>query len=432
MFNNRLKGELELTRSELTRQKAFIEALNQSMASITFTPQGEVVDANALFLKTVGYTLPEVVGHHHSMFCDESERHSPEYQRFWQELAQGQVKSGTFRRRGKQGQNIWLEATYFPVKVEGSVVQVIKIALDVTAQQDQRLTQEALFQALDRSMAIIEFTPHGEILNANKNFLDTLGYRLDEIKGKHHRIFCDESFYREQPHFWEDLAQGRFKSGQFLRRGHHGEEVWIEATYNPIFGAGGKVTKVIKFAADITAQIKRAHAVQEVAEVARSTSVETEQSARKGVNLLTGVVETSASIASQMEEASDYMDKLNAQSQSIEAIVSTISGIADQTNLLALNAAIEAARAGDQGRGFAVVADEVRQLAARTSQSTGEIANVVRKNRELTGQVSAQMGAVSSSAQQGQRQIGEVACVMEEIRRGAEHVSVTIAGLSHS
>ncbi|MCR6555921.1 PAS domain-containing protein, partial [Aeromonas sp. CPF2-S1] len=175
----------------------------------------------------------------------------------------------------RQGETRWLEATYFPVKHQGRVTRVFKIASDVTEQHQRLERLEALTEALDRSRAMIEFTPNGDILHANANFLSVMGYTLGEIAGRHHRIFCDEAFLREQPRFWEELARGQFKSGLFMRHNSRGQAVWLEATYNPIRDGSGKVVRVVKFASDITARIEQNHATREAARLAHSTAQET-------------------------------------------------------------------------------------------------------------------------------------------------------------
>ncbi|WP_429123795.1 methyl-accepting chemotaxis protein [Aeromonas allosaccharophila] len=430
MFNSKLKAELQQCQEQLLAQQGFFDAVHGSVATITFTPDGTVLAANDLFLNVVGFSAPEVVGHHHRMFCDPQYAQSSAYQQFWADLKQGRSRTGVFQRFNKRGEAIWLEATYFPVKLRGVVTKVIKIAADITEHHLQLLSQQAVVTALDRSMAMIEFTPSGEVVTANGNFLHTMGYTLAQVQGKHHRIFCDEQFYREQPHFWEELGRGQYKSGLFCRQNSHGGKVWLEATYNPILDDNRKVVKVIKFASDITERINKSDAVREAAMLAHGAARETLNCAERGAGLLASVVDTSSLIASQLTHSIGLINQLNEQSRNIEAIVSTISSIADQTNLLALNAAIEAARAGDQGRGFAVVADEVRQLAARTSLSTDEIAKVVQNNRELTARVTSEMSDVASSAELGKQQVGEVNEVMSEIRREANNVSSTVSDLA--
>ncbi|WP_033138330.1 methyl-accepting chemotaxis protein [Aeromonas finlandensis] len=430
MFNSKLKAELQQCQEQLLEQQGFFDAVHGSVATITFTPDGTVLAANDLFLNVVGFSASEVVGQHHRIFCDKQYAQSSAYQQFWADLKQGRSRTGVFQRFNKRGEAIWLEATYFPVKLRGVVTKVIKIAADITEHHLQLLSQQAVVTALDRSMAMIEFTPTGEVITANSNFLHTMGYTLAQVQGKHHRIFCDDKFYREQPHFWEELGRGQYQSGLFCRQNSHGSTVWLEATYNPILDENRKVVKVIKFASDITERINKSDAVREAAMLAHDAARETLSCAERGAGLLASVVDTSSLIASQLTHSIGLINQLNEQSRSIEAIVSTISSIADQTNLLALNAAIEAARAGDQGRGFAVVADEVRQLAARTSLSTDEIAKVVQNNRELTAKVTSEMSDVASSAELGKQQVGEVDEVMNEIRREANNVSSTVSDLA--
>ncbi|BBQ29777.1 methyl-accepting chemotaxis protein [Aeromonas caviae] len=430
MFNQKLKAQLQACQTRLDEEQGIIEAIKAGAATVIFSPEGIIQEASTPFLALMGYGAAELIGQPHSQLCPRAWGESGDYRQFWRRLAQGEVQSGTFERVNRQGETRWLEATYFPVKHQGRVTRVLKMASDVTEQHLRLERLEGLTEALDRSRAMIEFTPNGDILHANANFLSVMGYTLGEIAGRHHRIFCDETFLREQPRFWEELARGQFKSGLFMRHNSRGQAVWLEATYNPIRDGSGKVVRVVKFASDITARIEQNHATREAARLAHSTAQETLHSAEEGAGLLRAVVQTSSLIASQVDEAIALIGQLNEQSRSIEAIVSTISAIADQTNLLALNAAIEAARAGEQGRGFAVVADEVRQLAARTSLSTDEIAKVVQKNRELTARVTDDMAGVAGSAELGKQQIAGVDKLMSEIHQEADRVSQTVSALS--
>ncbi len=432
-FGGKIKKQLQETEAQLSYTNNIINAIKHHVAFISFKPDGTIIDANDLFLKTVGYDKTQIVGKHHQMFCVGSYAQSKEYQQFWQDLRQNKSHRGLFLRKRADGSELWLEATYFPIKDDtGSVIRVVKLAADVTQQHQEWLAQKSLLDALERSLAIIEFTPDGHIVNANKNFLKTVGYSLEEIKGKHHKMFCTDDFYRDNPQFWDGLCSGRYEAGRYERVGKSGQSIWLEATYNPIFDEHGKVIKVVKFATDITKVVVYNRSVKDSAHMASTTSEQTAQIARKGIEALKVAVETSSKISEQVSVTTGLIDKFNEQSKNIENIVSTISAIAEQTNLLALNAAIEAARAGDQGRGFAVVADEVRQLAARTSQSTAEISEVVVENHEMTGKVTQNIQTVSDIAEQGSQRINEVESIMQEIYTGAVHVTETTSRLSQT
>ncbi|HBO9664030.1 methyl-accepting chemotaxis protein, partial [Pseudomonas aeruginosa] len=337
-----------------------LEAIGQNVATIRFTPDGQILSANPLFLAVVGYSADELVGKHHRIFCEEDFQASAAYVRFWKELASGTPQRGVFKRLRRDGTPVWLEATYFPVKnAEGAVVEVLKIAADVTRNHSELLLLNAINDAIRQSMAVIEFTPDGEILDANENFLRLFGYSLKSLKGQHHRMLCFDEFYRENPDFWARLRHGEFSRGHFERRSAAGERVHIEATYNPVKDSSGRIIKVIKFAIDVTEQVNRNEEVRRAAELSFSTAEETAQISTRGIDSLDQSVALSAKTLSMVNTAVGLISQLTHQTKDIENIVTTIQSVAEQTNLLALNAAIEAARAGDMGRGFAVVADEV-------------------------------------------------------------------------
>jgi len=242
--------------SDLT---AVYEALNRVQAIIEFELDGTVVSANENFLRNFGYGLDEIVGKHHRMFCDPSYAESPEYTEFWKKLGRGEYVTAEFKRLAKGGEEIWLRASYNPVFDEdGKPVKVMKFATNVTASKLQTAEYEGMVTAINRVQAVIEFKLDGTVINANENFLRIFGYGLDEIVGKHHRIFCDPC-YAESPEyteFWKKLGRGEFEAGEFKRMHKDGTQVWVQASYNPIFDMDGRPLKVVKFASDITSEVE--------------------------------------------------------------------------------------------------------------------------------------------------------------------------------
>ncbi|MGM0767910.1 MAG: methyl-accepting chemotaxis protein [Pseudomonadota bacterium] len=424
-----LTQELEVSRNDYTRMRQILDAISAQVGYIEFSRSGVVEAANDNLLALVGYQREEVVGKHHRVLCDSRYASSPEYQRFWQELGRGISQQGTFPRYTKDGRRVWLEATYFPVfNAEGDLFKVIKIAKDATATQEKVADDNAMLEAINRYMAVIKFTPDGEILEANGNFLATTGYAEDEILHQHHKMFCFEEFYRENPDFWQRLARGESFSGQFERRNRNGRSIWLEATYSPVLDGDGRVYKVIKFAADITARVTNA---REAAEVAASTSEETSQIAAEANRALAVAVETSESTLAKVSSAAEVSRALETQAEQIGSIVSTIRAVAEQTNLLALNAAIEAARAGEMGRGFAVVADEVRQLAAKTAHSLEQISTVVGKNSHLIESLRASMDGVSDLSRRSSGEISGVANGIQQVEKGMTELAAVVARLTN-
>ena len=252
-------AELDAARARLRDSQSMLDAINKVMAVIEFTPQGNVLTANENFLNTMGYELNDIVGRHHSQFVETKVSASAEYGEFWSKLKSGKFDEGVYKRVGKGGKEIWIQASYNPVFDEnGEVCRIIKFATDITAEKLSAADTAGQLKAIHRAQAVIEFNLDGSIITANENFLHTLGYQLSEIEGKHHRLFVDREYassdaYKE---FWKKLNAGEFHQGQFKRINKSGDEIWISATYNPIFDANGKLGKVVKYAKDITESIK--------------------------------------------------------------------------------------------------------------------------------------------------------------------------------
>ncbi|ELO1777871.1 PAS domain-containing methyl-accepting chemotaxis protein [Vibrio fluvialis] len=431
MFGSKKKQHaLQALENEKFQFECFQSAIKEQVPYIEFTPDGHIRFANSLFLGVVGYTLEQIAGKHHSILCFPEDTVTAEYKQLWGDLKNGKPVRGRFIRKDSQDKAVWVAATYFPVVQNGKVAYVAKVASNVTQEQVELERNQALLKAMDKSLAVIDFTPDGTVLNANKNFLSCLDYRLDEITGQHHRIFCEDDFYQSNPNFWSDLATGKIQSGLFKRRDKHGRVIWLEATYNPIFNHENKVVKIIKLASDITERVEQAMVVRDAAKKSCQIAEDTVTIARQGQDSIASMLSNSKEINAAVDAVSGLIEELNRQSKSVEAIVSTISEIAEQTNLLALNAAIEAARAGDQGRGFAVVADEVRKLASRTSTSTSEIAAVIDKNSQIIGNIDHKIKVVFDKASHGENQANTVSGVIEEIIYDADLVSETVQKLS--
>ncbi|UVH53548.1 PAS domain-containing methyl-accepting chemotaxis protein [Pseudomonas sp. CBSPBW29] len=434
MLFNAHKKTISTLQATLAQQASLLDAIDRSMAVIEFDLQGTVLRANENFLKAMGYTADQVVGQSHRLFCTPAFARSAEYGQLWTQLRNGQFQSGTFERITRSGQPIWLEASYNPVRDEsGSVVKVVKYAMDVTPKMQAESEANAKLQAIDRAMAVIEFNLDGTIISANQNFLNRMGYSLAQVQGKHHRMFCtpelaNSSAYGE---FWQRLNQGELFNGQFERIDKNGHAVWLEANYNPVYDASGRLCKVVKYASDVTAMVEKHAADAQSATQAYHISLQTRDFAEKGAEVIQQTATGMREIAANIDGSSALIAKLGERSQQITAIVNTIRGIADQTNLLALNAAIEAARAGEQGRGFAVVADEVRQLAARTSGSTAEISSMIEMIQTETRQAIDSMDGTRDRAAQGVDLANQAGTVILQIREGASEAVQAVSAFAN-
>jgi methyl-accepting chemotaxis protein len=492
----------KIDQTDLENQQAQIEllqlrgigaALDRSQAIIEFDPSGNILTANSNFLKTVGYDLAEIKGRHHRMFCDPRYSESLNYRLFWEKLGRGEFDSAEYKRLGRGGKEIWIQASYNPIMdANGKVLKVVKFATDITEQKIKNAVYEGKVTAISKAQAVIEFNLDGTVITANENFLKTLGYAdVRDLAGKHHRMFCDPAYTNTQEYrnFWEKLGRGEFDSGEYKRVAKSGAEIWIQASYNPIFDADGKVIMVVKFATDITAQKKKVtefeghvNLLEETANslasaatqltatatqlsaTAGKTSDESGAASNAAEEVATGVqtvatnteemvasikeisrsanesAEMSKATSARAQETNATVTQLGASSREIGEVIKVISSIAQQTNLLALNATIEAARAGDAGKGFAVVANEVKELAKQTAKATQDITNKIgaiqadsQRAVDAIGNISVAIdklngisGTIAAAVEEQTATTNEVSRVVQEASKGVQGISASI------
>ncbi|WP_417580401.1 methyl-accepting chemotaxis protein [Pelagibacterium sp.] len=475
------------------------DALLRSQALIEFTLDGTVVSANANFLSLMGYSLEEIAGKHHSIFVDADYAGTSDYQTFWKRLRSGEYESAEYKRIAKGGREVWIQASYNPVfDAEGNTVGIVKFATDVTARKVTGADARGQIAAISKSQAVIEFDLSGTILNANSNFCEALGYPLEEISRKHHSMFVTplEAKSAEYALFWDRLREGNFDSGEYRRIGKGGREVWIQASYNPIFDPSGRPYKVVKYATDITARknavamlgdqlgqmadgslidtletampeeleavrvavkstiVQFSSIVRQLSEtstglrdatseiavgsrdlaersasqassVAETTSAiegltqTVNANAQRAIDVSTGAEKATglaAELGEAMDEADLAMGAITASSTKIADVIKMIDDIAFQTNLLALNASVEAARAGDAGKGFAVVAVEVRRLAQSAASASNDVKKLVetsqsevKKGTTLVSRANGQVGHLLASLRESAQLISEIA-----------------------
>lgn len=413
-----------------------IDAINRVQAVIHFGLDGTIIDANKNFLRTMGYTLEEIKGRHHSIFVDRDYAKSPAYAEFWNKLRNGEHQQDEFRRITKDGSDVWLHASYNPIYDQNcNLIEIVKFATDVTAEKLRNLDYQGQIEAVHRVQGVIEFNLEGTILSANQNFLSLMGYSLDEIKGHHHSMFVEpgeerSAAYRE---FWQNLRAGHPDSRVFKRFGKGGNQVWIQASYTPILDLSGRPIKVVKFASDLTGIITQTEMTQKTAEsVATATEELSSSIAEISRNMAmsrdaTNQIMTTSTASGA--EASRLVESMN----SMQRIVNLIHDIAGRVKLLALNATIEAARAGEAGKGFAVVANEVKSLSDQTAKATNEIGQEIASVQTISSKVAESIHQTLDGVTLVSEYVSSVAVAMEEqtavTREISEHSTAMVTAV---
>ena len=406
--------------------KAVYDAIGRSQAVIEFKMDGTIANANKLFLDAMGYVLNEVKGKNHSMFVDPAYKNSAEYREFWAKLNRGEFQTGEFKRIGKGGKEVWIQASYNPIMDgSGRPVKVIKFATDVTKAKMKAADTASQIAAIDKSQGMIEFNMDGTVITANENFLKVMGYTLAEIQGKHHSMFVEPSCrdtpeYRE---FWAKLNRGEFQASEYKRIGKGGKEVWIQASYNPIRDLNGKIYKIVKFATDVTETVSsKLDARNTIGNVA--AGVEQLNASIKGISDSMSKSSLAANTAAeQVGTADQATQRLSSAAQAMVGIVEVINDIASQINLLALNATIESARAGEAGKGFAVVANEVKNLANQAKNATEHISKEIDGMRGISDEVVGALSVIKKSIEDVREYVTSTAAAVEEQSAATHEIS---------
>ena len=434
----------DITATKLARLDADgkLSAIDRAQAVIEFDMTGHVLKANGNFLSLMGYHVDEIAGRHHRMFVSSDEAATAEYQAFWERLGRGEFEGGEYKRIGRDGREVWIQATYNPIfDPTGRPVKVVKFATDVTAAKLRAADFEATVAAIDLGQAVVEFDLDGKVITANRNFLKAMGYTLREIQGHHHSLFCTAEYTQglEYRDFWLKLGEGELFSGRFHRVGKYNRDVWIQATYNPILDLNGKVSKVIKFAHDVTKEVELERRItaqttemrQSVTQLLETIKSIAEHSG-EAAELAQGSTMAAQSGFDAMQKSLATIGAIQTSSTRVSEIVRAIGEIAGQTNLLAFNAAIEAARAGPHGVGFSVVAGEVRKLAERSSAAAREIATLIAESGAQVERGASVSADAASSFEVIQSSVSRTGASISVIAQAAEHqreVACAVTGM---
>jgi methyl-accepting chemotaxis protein len=371
-----------------------VGAIRKSQAVIEFNMDGTIIDANDNFLKALGYTLDEVKGKHHSMFVEEAYRQSSAYREFWVKLNRGEYVAEEFKRIGKGGKEVWIQASYNPIiNLNGKPFKVVKYATDVTQQKLTNSDYAGQIAAIGKSQAVIEFNMDGTIVAANDNFLKALGYTLDEVKGKHHSMFVDEAHRQSSDYkqFWVRLNQGEYQAGEYLRIGKGGKEVWIQASYNPIMDLNGKPFKVVKYATDITQQVKTKNEVALGAEREKLAAVELKQKVDSVLKVVTAAAEGDLT-------------------QEITVLGSDAVGLMGQgLSKLLGNLRTGFAAIGQNSQSLASASEELSSNSQQMSANAEETSTQAKVVSNATAQVSQNLQTVATGAEEMGASIKEIA-----------------------
>ncbi|XZE18194.1 methyl-accepting chemotaxis protein [Pirellulaceae bacterium SH449] len=406
-------------------KQAMFDAFSRSMAIIEFSVDGVIQWANENFLQTVGYSLDEIKGRHHSLFVDTEYRNSSEYRDFWYELGQGSSKVGRFKRIGKGGREIFLQAAYSPVlDKSGATLKVVKLAADVTDDALRELRTQEREQAIQTQQA-----EDKRLLEEKVNELSTVveaAARGDLTQQAN--VSGNDDIGRFSLHLRRMIGDLRLLISEVMaaaQQQNEGARTIAESSANLSEGAQMQAASVEEMTASVAQMIDAMEVISKNANEAKNKAVETSKLAKGG-----GVT---------VNEAVNSMKMIQKSSEQINEIIQVISEIASQTNLLALNAAIEAARAGEHGLGFAVVADEVRKLAERSSEAAKEITKLIKESSRrveeganLSKKVGDSLNQILESVDDTAEGIAQIATSTEAQAASAQEVKTAIRSVSET
>ncbi|MEJ0049063.1 MAG: methyl-accepting chemotaxis protein [Rhodospirillales bacterium] len=396
----------KLQEADFTGQLA---AIGKAQAVIEFALDGRVLTANPNFLNAVGYTLEEVRGQHHSLFVDAAYRQSTEYRMFWEKLGRGEYDAGQYKRIAKGGREVWLQASYNPIMdMNGKPFKVVKYATDITAEKLQAADFSGQLAAISKAQAVIEFGMDGRVLTANPNFLNAVGYTIDEVRGQHHSMFVDPAYRQsgEYRMFWEKLGRGEYDAGQYKRIAKGGREIWLQASYNPILDLNGKPFKVVKYATDVTDQVHAAELLRLAVEQIQSVVT------RAQANDLSQRVPIEGKLG-------DIKDLCNGVNGMLDTMTNVVAGIIEASTTIAT-----AAREISMGNtDLSQRTEEQASSLEETAASLEELTSTVRQNADNAQQANKLASSASEVAVKGGHVVTEVVRTMEGINEASRKIA---------